>query len=102
MLHAAHPLFAHKTAMPDWMETVDTTLLEYCITPRDAAARQDLARAQADVQAALEGLAGVTWRYNDVGAQAVIIAFPADQLAEVRVRLHAHYMVDPNQGLRPI
>lgn len=84
------------------METVNTPLLEYCITPRDAAARHDLAKAQADVQAALEGLAGVSWCYNDVGAQAVIIAFPADQLAEVRARLHAHYMVDPNQGLQQI
>lgn len=81
---------------------MNTPLLEFYITPRDAAARQDLSRTQADIEATLEGLPGVTWRYNDVGAQAVIIALPADQVQEVRARLHARYMVDPNQGLRQI
>lgn len=84
------------------MHTVDTSLLELSITPRDTAALQDLAAAQADILAALNGIAGVAWRYNDPNAQAIIITLPADQVAEARARLHARYMVDPNPGLQQL
>lgn len=81
---------------------MDTSLLEFTITPRDVAARQDLHNAQADILATLDGIDGVSWRFNDPGAQAVVIALPADQVAEARSRLHARYMVDPNAGLQQL
>jgi hypothetical protein len=82
------------------MPHVDTPSLEFSITPRDLAARHDLTQAQADILASLQGIAGVHWRYNDPGAQAVIISLPADQVSHARERLGARYMVDPNPGLQ--
>jgi hypothetical protein len=78
------------------------TTLEFTITPRDIAARQDLSKVQADAMASLQGIDGVSWQYNDPGAQAVIIRIPSDQVARVRSILSGQYMVDPNAGLQQL
>jgi hypothetical protein len=75
------------------------TILDFTVTPRDIAARQDLSKVQANVMASLQEVGGVSWQYNDPGAQAVIIRIPSDQLAQVRSIFSEHYMVDPNAGL---
>jgi len=79
---------------------LNSTILEFIVTPRDLAARCDLARTQADVMSILRGIHGVSWQYNDPGAQALIIRLPADQLTRARALLIERHMVDPNAGLR--
>ena len=79
---------------------MNTPTLEFCITPRDPAARRDLSQAQADIMTALQGIPGALWQYNDPGAQAVIITLPSDQVAQARALLSARYMVDSNPGLQ--
>lgn len=81
---------------------MNTSTLEFSITPRDSAARHDLSQAQADVMASLQSISGARWKYNDPGAQAVVIELPADQVAQARAILIGRYMVDPNPGLQQL
>jgi hypothetical protein len=76
--------------------------LEFIVTSRDLAARQDLGKVQADVMHALQGIDGVSWKYNDPGAQAVVIELPSDQVGRVQSILSSRYMVDPNAGLQQL
>jgi hypothetical protein len=76
--------------------------MEFMVTPRDPVARQHLSEAQADVMKSLQGVSGVSWQYNDPGAQAVIIRLPSNQVDTARSILNDRYMLDQNAGLQPL
>jgi len=79
---------------------LNTTTFEFTITPREIKAQTDLAKIQADVMACLHEIDGVSWRYNDPGARAVVISIPSNQLTRARTILSEKYMVDPNVKLQ--